>query len=233
MFCFIDYRTTLNEREILKSLNLEIIEIPRCNSLYEAIDGHVDIQLSILNKEQKKIIINKDINPSFKANLKKLNISYLESKKTLDINYPNNIHLNALILDNYLVHNLKYTDENLLFYNKDKILVNVKQGYTKCSCLPVSDKALITSDIGIYKALSIYDLDILLIPPGDIILEGLNYGFIGGTGGLINKNTMVFFGSLDYYKYGNEVKAFLSKHDVKPIYLNNSNLIDRGSIFVL
>lgn len=233
MVCFIDYRTTYPEREILSYFGLEIIEIPICTDLYEAINGHVDIQLNILDKKSKKVIINKNLNNSFKNKLRNLEITYVESKDSLKNTYPNNIILNALSLDNYFIHNLKYTDENLLNYQKDKVLINVKQGYTKCSCLPVSDKALITSDVGIYKALCKYDFDILLLPPGDIILDGLNYGFIGGTGGLINNNTMAFFGDLKHYKYGNEVISFLNKYNVKPIYLKNTKLTDRGSLFVI
>ena len=33
MVCFIDYRTTYPEREVLSSFGLEIIEIPICNDL--------------------------------------------------------------------------------------------------------------------------------------------------------------------------------------------------------
>lgn len=233
MVCFIDYRTTLTERETLMSLGLTTIDVPLCNNLYKAIDGHVDIQLNILSKKQKKVIINKDIDYRFKKNLKNFNISYLESANSLKSNYPGNISLNALILDNYFIHNLKYTDKNLLESQRDKILINVKQGYTKCSCLPVSENALITSDEGIYKALTKYNFDILLIPPGDILLDGLNYGFIGGTGGLISKNKIAFFGNLDFYSYGPQVKSFLNKYNVDPIYLNNSKLYDRGSLFVI
>ncbi|MGG7143722.1 DUF6873 family GME fold protein [Clostridium nigeriense] len=233
MVCFVDYRTTYPEKEKLSSLGLEIIEIPICNDLYESINGHVDIQFNILDKKSKKVIINKNINNNFKNNLKDKGITYIESKNSLKYNYPNDIILNALILEKYFIHNLKFTDENLLNDQKDKILINVKQGYTKCSCLYVSDKALITNDSGIYNSLCKYDFDILLLPPGDIILEGLNYGFIGGTGGLINNNTMAFFGDLNHYKYGNEVISFLSKYNVKPIYLKNSKLTDRGSLFVI
>ncbi|MCF0148466.1 MAG: hypothetical protein HUJ77_08720 [Clostridium sp.] len=233
MICFIDYRTTQREKDILASLNLKIIEIPKSNDIYTAINGHVDIQLNILDKKSKKVIINKNMDKSFKENLSKLNIQFIESEKFLEHSYPNNIFLNALILDEYFVHNLKYTDKNLLNFHKDRTLINVKQGYTKCSCLPISKNALITTDVGIYKILSNYNLDILLLPPGDIILEGLEYGFIGGTGGLINDDTIAFFGSLDYYNYGNEVKKFLKKHNVTPIYLSNMKLHDRGSLFVL
>lgn len=233
MICFIDYRTSKTERNILSSLNLKIIEIPKCPDVYEAINGHVDIQLNILDKKSKKVIINKNIDENFKKKLSDLNIQYIESKNMLKPSYPNNIFLNALILDKYLIHNLKFSDETLLIEEANKTLINVKQGYTKCSCLPITNNALITSDVGIYKTLSKYEFDILLLPPGDILLDGLNYGFIGGTGGLINKETIAFFGNLNQYKYGDEVKSFLKKHNVKPIYLSNNKLYDRGSLFVI
>ncbi|MDU5106245.1 DUF6873 family GME fold protein [Clostridium sp.] len=233
MICFIDYRATQREKDVLSSLNLKVIEIPKSNDVYTAINGHVDIQLNILDKKSKKVIINRNMDKNFKENLSKLNIQFVESEKYLESSYPNNIFLNALILDDYFVHNLKFTDKNLLNFQKNKTLINVKQGYTKCSCLPVSKNAIITNDTGIYKILSNYNFDILLLPAGDIILEGLDYGFIGGTGGLINDDTIAFFGNLEYYKYGNEVKAFLKKHNVTPIYLSNMKLHDRGSLFVL
>ena len=233
MICFIDYRTTEKEKDLLNSLNLNIVEIPKCNDVYEAINGHVDIQLNILDKKSKKIIINRNIDENFKKKLSDLNITYIESEESLKSTYPNNIFLNALILEDYFIHNLAFSDKNLLKHQNDKTLINVKQGYTKCSCLPVNNKALITSDVGIHNTLSKYGFDILLIPPGDIILKGLNYGFIGGSGGLINDETMAFFGNLKYYKYGHEVKAFLKKHNVKPIYLSDEKLHDRGSLFVI
>ena len=233
MECFVDYRTPENERKVLKNLGLNIIEVPKYSEVYDAINGHVDIQLNILDKETKKIIIHKNMDKNFKNKLQNLNINYIESNNGLSGAYPGNISLNALILKNYFVHNIKYSDKHLLEEQKHKTIINVKQGYTKCSCLPVASSALITSDIGIYNSLSKYDFDILLIPPGDIILEGLDYGFIGGTGGLISDNTLAFFGSLNNYKYGNEIKAFLKKHNVEPIYLSDNKLHDRGSLFVL
>lgn len=233
MICFVDYRISLIEENSLKNLGVKIIKVPPCNNLYNAIKGHVDIQVNILNKIDKKVIVQKDISDSFKKELINNNINFIESKSSLGEKYPNNIALNALILDNYFIHNLNFSDENLLKSQKNKILINVKQGYTKCSSLVVNDKSIITSDKGLYNSLLKHNFDILLIPPGDINLEGLDYGFIGGTGGLINPSTMVFFGSLEKYAYGKEVKNFLKKHNVNPIYLRNSKLYDRGSLFTL
>ena len=49
---------------------------------------------------------------------------------------------------------------------------------------------------------------------------------------MIDNNTMAFFGNLDKYKYGTEVKKFLKKHNVEPVYLHDGGLIDRGSLLV-
>lgn len=230
MICFVDYRTTENEINSLKKLNYDVIKIPKDNNLYEAINGHTDIQLNILNKNT--LIINKNINLSFKELLKTKNINFIESNSTLSSKYPSNISLNAYITDNYLVHNLKFTDKKILEYCKNKKTINVNQGYTKCSILPLREKVIITNDTGIYNTLKNENFDILLLPFGDIELSGFNYGFIGGVGGMISNDSMAFFGSLDNYAFGNEVKKFLYKYDIKPIYLSNTKLIDRGSLLV-
>lgn len=234
MHCFIDYRVTNEELLNLSKLNMNPILIPKCTDVYDAINGHPDIQLNILkNKSHDKVIVQENISESFKEVLKSNNINYIVSKKSLSNTYPNNIILNSLILENYFIHNLKYTDENLLKSQISKVHINVPQGYTKCSILPVRDSALITSDKGIFKSLKDYNFDILLISPGDILLPSLNHGFIGGVGGMISTDQMAFFGDLDSYKWGAEIKKFLFKYDVSPISLRKGKLIDRGSLLTL
>lgn len=228
--CFIDYRTSEKEIEKLKYLNLEIIKIPLNKNLYTAINGHPDIQLNILNNNT--LIVSKDFDTSFLGDLSKLNI--ITSINTLKEKYPNNIFLNAVTLKDFFIHNLKFTDKKLLDMVKEKILIHVKQGYTKCSCAIVSEKALITSDINIYNTLKKYsDLDVLGVTAGDILLPGLNYGFIGGCCGLVSQDILAFYGNLKYHSYGNDIKEFLFKHNVKPLYLSDEKLIDRGSILTL
>ena len=136
------------------------------------------------------------------------------------------------ISDNFLMHNLKYTDKKILASASSKTLIDIKQGYTRCSCAIISNNAFITNDKGIYDALTAQKYDVLLLPYGDIELEGFEYGFIGGTCGLIDNNTMAFFGNLNKYKYGTDVKKFLKKHNVEPVYLYDGRLIDRGSLLV-
>ena len=58
--------------------------------------------------------------------------------------------------------------------------------------------------LSIYKKLTRYGIDVLLIRPGYIELPGYPYGFIGGTNGNLSKDIIVFSGSLkehpDYEK---------------------------------
>ena len=234
MHCFVDYRVTKEELLNLSTLNMNPILIPKCSEVYEAINGHPDIQLNILkNKSLSQIIVQKDISKCFKEILKANSINYIISKNSLSNTYPGDIILNSLILENYFIHNLKYSDEELLKSQNSKVHINVPQGYTKCSILPVRDNALITSDRGIFESLKDYDFDILLLPPGDILLPSLNYGFIGGVGGMISNDKMAFFGDLDSYKWGAEIRKFLFKYDVLPIALRKGKLIDRGSLLTL
>lgn len=233
MHCFIDYRATNEEIYSLHSLGLNPIKVPKTPLVYEAINGHVDIQLNIISKKNNLVLVSKDIDETFLSELDRNNINYIKSYTSLMYKYPNDIILNALILDDYFIHNLKFTDKNLLESQKNKTLINVNQGYTKCSILPIRDKHIITSDNNIATTLSSHGFDVLLIPPGDIILPKLNYGFIGGTGGMINENTMAFFGELSNYSYGDEVYNFLYKLDVKPLSLRKGKLIDRGSLLTL
>ncbi|WP_297420677.1 DUF6873 family GME fold protein [Clostridium sp.] len=234
MHCFVDYRITKEELLNLSKLNTNPILVPKCDDVYEAINGHPDIQLNTLkNKSSNKIIIQKNISKSFIKILEENNITYLISQNSLSSKYPGDIILNSLILGEYFIHTLKFSDENLLKSQASKIHINVPQGYTKCSILPVTENALITSDKGIFEALKNYKFDILLIPPGDILLPSLNYGFIGGVGGMISNNKMAFFGDIDSYKWGAEIKKFLFKYDVTPISLRKGKLIDRGSLLTI
>ncbi|WP_297519213.1 DUF6873 family GME fold protein [uncultured Clostridium sp.] len=228
--CFVDYRISDLELSNLYKENLNIIQIPKSPHLYDSINGHPDIQVNITSNSSIILASNSNLEIS---NIALKNISITYSKNKLVEKYPNNIFLNAVNLENYFIHNLKYTDEILLSKVQEKELINIKQGYSKCSCCIVSDNALITSDAGIYNSLKPYNIDVLFIPAGDISLPGLSYGFIGGSCGLISKDKLAFFGNLKNHSYEKEVKEFLFKHSVKPIYLCDTPLIDRGSILTL
>ncbi|URZ16944.1 DUF6873 family GME fold protein [Clostridium felsineum] len=227
----VDNRISELEKYNLKKLDLNIILTPICKDISSPISGHPDEV--ICKVSDKLMIIYKSSTSEFIASIKNLGINIIKSSNTLGNEYPNDVALNGVVLKDFFIHNIKYTDPSLYNNILDKTIINVKQGYTKCSTAVINDYALMTSDIGIANSASKFNLDVLLLPPGDIVLPGFEYGFIGGSCGLINKNTLAFYGNLEKYKFKNKVLNFLNKHNIKPIYLSDSKLIDRGSIITI
>lgn len=227
----LDYRTSNLEKETLLKNGYEPLLVPKNNLLYYSVCGHPDMLIHILDK--LNILVNKDMDSFFIYTLKSLGYNVFLSENSIKSKYPYDILLNGVQIGNNFLHNLKYTDPKLLTFLEQKNFLDVKQGYSKCSTAIISDTAAITSDIKIYESLKSVNIDVLLIPPKHIELPGLDYGFIGGTCGLLDSATIAFFGSLKKYKYGKEVLSFLIKHDVKPIFLSDDHLIDRGSLFCI
>lgn len=227
----VDYRIAEEEKLSLEKLGFKALSCPPNTCLYDAICGHPDILLNKINKDT--VLVHKQMDNYFIESLHKKNINVVFSHDLLGSEYPRNIILNAINLENIFVHNIKYTDLTLMEMVKAKKHINVKQGYTKCSTAIVNQRAIITSDTGIASALSKENFDVLLVPAGDILLPGLNHGFIGGSCGLLSTGILAFYGDLNYYAYGMEVLNFLEKHNVTPVYLRKGKLIDRGSIIAL
>ena len=153
-------------------------------------------------------------------------------KNELSNGYPGNIAFNAACTGKYFIHNLKYTNERVLRAAKEMgmILVDVAQGYTKCSIVITSEDSMITYDEGIAKACSRYkDLEVLLVKPGFVKLDGYKYGFLGGTSGLIS-DEVIFNGDLSVHPDFEKIKSFIANHNLKCKWFPEYELTDIGSI---
>ena len=150
--------------------------------------------------------------------------------------YPGNVVLNAAVAGKRVIAKLRSLDEKVLEYCADNgyELINVNQGYAKCSCAIVSDDALITADKGIYNSLrETRNIEALLIGEGSVTLPGAEYGFIGGASGLdINggKRTLYFCGNIKEHPDCDSIKTFCDKHDTEIVSLTNSALTDVGGM---
>ena len=174
---------------LLKNEFADVVLVGKAAPVYPAIETHPDIYMcrlpdGCLIKAQKGEIGN---------------------------SYPKDIPFNAVCLDRYFIHNLKYTNQRLLKCAKELGLkpVNVKQGYTKCSCTVVDGKSIITADEGIFSALSaIDDVDVLKITPGYVALNGFEFGFLGGASGRVG-NTMYFSGDITKHPDYSKISSFI------------------------
>ena len=130
--------------------------------------------------------------------------------------YPRNAAFCAVSLDRYFIHNMKITSPRLKAAAEMAGLepVHVNQGYAKCSCAVVDGRSIITSDMGVWKAIEkLGDVDVLLISPGHIALPGHEYGFIGGACGNVG-DELVFCGDITAHPDFERIREFAKARGV-------------------
>lgn len=212
----------------LKSFGIDTIKIKGTTSVLPGLASHAD--LHILHLGGSEIWISQeqlDNKAIFEHYGFKLHI--LPSK--LEKNYPNDVPLNAAIVGDNVFLNTKSVCKEINFTCKKIIPVN--QGYSKCSTCVVNSNAIITDDESIHKAATENQIDSLLVQKGDIILKSMNYGFIGGCCGLIDKDLMLFNGNLKSHRNYNEINSFLSNYKIKVLSVGDYPLTDIGGILPL
>ncbi len=217
----------------LKQLGIKAITVPCDNTLPKPISGHTDIHLFHL---ENGVFFTSD----FFHEVFSREIISLINKKDCDFfnnrqvteklgrEYPHDVALNAVNVGDYLICNTKTISKDILGINTKEI-IEVNQGYTKCSVSVVSDDAVITDDPSIFKAVK-NKIDVLLTEHQNVLLDGYNYGFIGGCSGKISKDTLAFCGNINTHKQSEDIKAFCKNHGVFCTSLSNGNLYDYGSL---
>ena len=224
----LDYRTPYKIVSALKKYGIIPVFTKKAAFLYDEINGHPDI---IIHHLEKNIFAAAPF--AYNYFKEKLPSSIcIQGSACLSCNYPEDIAYNIARIGNLAFHNLKYTDKNIReYYERIGVkLINVRQGYSKCNICIVSDKAIITSDISIAKQADLYNLDVLLISHGSILLGGLNYGFIGGVSGLISPDNLAFAGDISMHPDYEKITDFCDKYGVDAVSLSDDKLVDIGSI---
>lgn len=229
----VDGRVSKEIVDNLKINKLDVMLTCKCEELYDAISYHPDIVIHPINR--KTLIIAPNVYEYYREIFKNKGINLIKGEKKLQRNYPDNVAYNVARVGRYAIHNFRYTDEKLKFYllKEGAEFIDVKQGYSKCSVSIINNNAIITSDPLIYKKCIEKSIDTLLIDSGFIMLPGLNYGFIGGATGLLSPNELLITGNLDTHPNRAQIKFFMEKHGVFPIFLSTKEIIDLGSIITL
>ena len=229
----VDYRINKEIEASLTSLGIELIKTVRCQDLYEAVDGHPDMQL--LHMGENRIILAPNVFDSMAPILEKKGFAVTKGATWLVRNYPGNIAYNILRMGNFAFHNTKYTDAEVVkSLEKENVrLIHVSQGYTKCSTCILDSRTIITSDLKLSETVEKYGIESLLIKPGGIELKNLNYGFIGGASGLISEKHIAFTGNPKVLEDSSKLVEFLSNRGFEATMLWDERPVDYGSIIPL
>lgn len=216
----------------LKNMGLTIIKTRKCGKVYDSIGYHPDIQLCLLDKTS--LVVAPGQYDYFRERLSPYGLEVIKGETELGEKYPKNISYNVGIIDNYAFHTSKYTDPILKreLEKRSIELIDIKQGYSKCSMAVIDKDKLITADRIIDKEARRLGLDSLLISPGHISLEGQNYGFIGGSTGFKDGQLLVAGHLKDHPDMG-RVEKFLAQSNYKLNYLSDKRVEDLGTIFII
>lgn len=194
------------------------------------VSNHAD--MSCLYLGNGKIITDKR-QTNLKSKLAKMGMTVFETAEKIAGEYPSDIRLNVALISDIAIGNFRHSDPVVSDAVGDKRFINVRQGYTKCSVLVLNRRAIITDDESVYKAASETGVDTLLISKGDIMLDGYDYGFIGGASGKISSDTVLFFGNIERHRDFNRIKSFLEKYNLSYLCTDYDRLRDIGGIIPL
>ena len=145
--------------------------------------------------------------------------------------YPNDCLLNFADIGGYIICNKSILTKEIAGFLPDKPIIDVKQGYSKCSVCICGYNTIITDDKSVYNAVSqCGDINSLLIEKGSIRINKYNYGFIGGCCGLVDKSLLLFNGDLSTHSDFDKIKNFLYDNGINYIDIKGKPLNDIGSI---
>ena len=215
--------------EKMQSLGFQCIGVIPSDCVSPPICCHTDVLYKKL--ESDAIIVSACQNGNFQL-LERLGYKITVNDK-LKPGYKTECYLNYIFNNKYLIYNPKTAAKPPEEFLENINEITVKQGYTGCSTITVTEQAYITDDEGIYRTLKANNLDCLLIPKGDILLKGYDYGFIGGASVKLNEKEILFFGDFTDKNIKLSVQKFLNKYNVTALFIKNKKLTDIGSAIIL
>ena len=216
--------------DFIKSFGIETLFTKANPSIDVSISKHADI--NAFYSDNRKIILDKS-QEELSEILENRGVTVKNPKEAVCGLYPKDCLLNCAVVGNRIITRVVSTDKTIIDDYKPNQIIDVKQGYTRCSICIVNENAIITDDPSIYKACQKQSIEALLIDKGDIVLPGHDYGFIGGASSLIDKDKMLFFGDIRKHRDFEKIDVFLKKHGCKYDYLSGHALTDIGGMVLI
>ncbi len=216
----------------LTSRGFSVITPPIWGHLQAGVSAHPDMLLFFFGKNYLCSREYYSLAKDTLAPIERLGYRVILTNEVPAPDYPNDILFNSLLIGRYifgLEKNISEAIRTLAVENSFEI-VNVRQGYTKCSVCKVSDGAIITADKGIAEAAAKRGIDVLTVREGGVDLDGYDTGFIGGASGC-DEETVYFCGNIMSHPDGDKIVKFCNKHKKECVSLSNEPLFDVGTLF--
>ncbi|MBQ2696162.1 MAG: hypothetical protein IJF61_02545 [Clostridia bacterium] len=203
-----------------------------CKELDEPVSCHPDMVL--FAPEKGTLICAKEVFEDYQKLLSPYGVRLVQGKSNLMRDYPKDIAYNVLYTSVGAFARFDSTDARVTdFLEKQKVQKhNVNQGYARCSTVSFG-AAVITADTTISEAGKAAGLSVLKINSGFVSLPGYDYGFLGGASGVLEDNTVAFFGDLSTHPDGEKIRRFISENGYVCSDVPGTPLLDIGTIFCI
>ena len=219
-------------RERLTSLGFEVVILQPYTRLGKGVQTHADLMLLPV---ENKIFIYEELYGRYRELLSTLTERGYEivTEPTPPAqSYPEDIALNCLVIGKNIFCKKKHTSVAVREFAEQSgyRVVNTNQGYARCTACPVADRGIISADPSMLKAAEGIGVETLSIVGGYVMLDGFEYGFIGGSCGYYN-NTLYFAGDISKHPHKERIEDFCAARGVNVVSLSDEPLADVGSIF--
>ena len=208
-------------------LSIKVVQVAENSFLDTPISSHADILANYVGKS----IFLADKNQIELCKFIEDNSGKLIIIENIKSPYPNDCLLNFADIGDYIICNKSILTKEIVSLLPNKQIIDVKQGYSKCSVCICKHNTIITDDISVYNAVLQYDnINSLLVQKGSVSIDKYDYGFIGGCCGLVDKDVLLFNGDLSTHSDFDKIKKFLYDNSINFIDIKGKPLTDIGSI---
>ena len=201
--------------------------------LPKALSMHADLTFCYLG--EGTAVCAKEAFSYYSRAFSETELCLIEGASFLDMHYPKDSAYNIAVVGNKIFCKTKITDRVLL--NKAEALgykiVDINQGYAKCSVCPVSENAAISADPSFLKAAEKEGIDCLKITNDSITLPGYDTGFFGGAAFMKDEKTLAVNGNIMLHPDAKRIKDFLSGYNISVLSLKCDEISDFGSLIAI
>jgi len=210
-----------------------VITPPKIMSLPESMQKHADLGIVIVSS--KKAVCPPESCAYYKNALSPYGFEIIEGESHVGSHYPEDSAYNVGIVGKKCFLNKRVCDRLLLdiLIKSDYEIIEVKQGYSKCSICPIDESSFITGDVSIARAGEKNGMEVLLITNDGTVLPGFSNGFFGGSTGLAGEHELLINGDINLLPASEQIKNFLNAKNIKIKSLTKGAVLDIGSIIPL
>lgn len=222
------------EKDIIRSLEnfgIRCIAMKLTEGFSTSVGSHPDLFFLPVN-DKIFLASNADSSVPYKLINSGFELVYVED---ITEGYPTETKLNIALVGQYAVCCRANVPKTVIEYlvSSGFTVIDQKQGYSRCGICVVDSESIITSDKGIYNATK-DKINTLLINPGGVLLNGFDYGFIGGASVKLSEKVLGFFGRIEDHADYEYIRDFCSGRGVEVLSLvDDTPLRDIGGAVLL